>query len=542
MNSPAEEPVPLHSPKSAVELRTITEDESGQRLDNYLMRVFKTVPRTRVYRLLRKGEVRVNKKRVDAEYRLAAGDEVRLPPVKLDAATEPGRPSTSLLELIEKSVIFQDKNVMVLDKPAGVAVHGGSGMSFGVIEALRASRPRETLELVHRLDRDTSGCLLISRNRATLVSLHALIREGGIHKTYLALVSGSWQLGTKRIDAPLATDAREHGERHVRVNQGGKDSVSIFKPVQFFGSLATLMEVDIPTGRTHQIRVHSSFAGHPLLGDDKYGDRERNAVLKSHGLKRTFLHAQSVAFEWPGSGVPFHVSAPLPAELSAVIDEITPMKRKTSKGAARGSRGSAPSGFKAARPAGKAAVAGHSPAGRAPAPTLGSERPRQPQSSQVREWSSSPRARSGAPRPSSRAQAPRARVMGSRGDAPREFGAAPGESGSAPRVPSVARAASAAPRERRPPPARVKSTARRERGNVRAKKSAAPRETSRAPREQSRAPREPQARARTSRVEPRAPREAGMAPPRRPVPREKSWGPRTTGTGRGPRPARRPAR
>ena len=153
-------------------------------------------------------------------------------------------------------------------------------MSFGVIEALRASRPRETLELVHRLDRDTSGCLIIARDRSTLTALHALIRNGGMHKTYLALVAGSWQLGTKRIDAPLATDNREHGERHVRVAAAGKDSVSVFKPVQFFGSLATLMEVDIPTGRTHQIRVHASFAGHPLLGDDKYGDRARNADLK----------------------------------------------------------------------------------------------------------------------------------------------------------------------------------------------------------------------------------------------------------------------
>lgn len=335
MNTPTADPVRLHVPKSAVELRTITDEQAGQRIDNFLMRHFKTVPRSRVYRLLRKGEVRVNRKRVDAEYRVRVGDEVRLPPVRIDAGSEPGQPSTSLLELIEGAVIFQDRHVMVLDKPAGVAVHGGSGMSFGVIEALRASRPRETLELVHRLDRDTSGCLLIARDRATLVSLHALIRAGGIHKTYLALVSGSWQLGTKRIDAPLSTDSREHGERHVRVAQAGKDSVSVFKPVQFFGSLATLMEVDIPTGRTHQIRVHASFAGHPLLGDDKYGDRERNAELKQHGLKRTFLHAQSVAFEWPGSGVPFHVSAPLPSELSAVIDAITPMKRSAKHTAKR---------------------------------------------------------------------------------------------------------------------------------------------------------------------------------------------------------------
>lgn len=333
VDSPAAEPVRLHVPKSAVAMHTITPDEAGQRIDNFLMRHFKTVPRSRVYRLLRKGEVRVNRKRVDAQYRIAAGDEVRLPPVRIDASEDAGgrAPSTSLQGLIEESVIFQDKHVLVLDKPAGVAVHGGSGMSFGIIEALRASRPRETLELVHRLDRDTSGCLVVARDRPTLTGLHALIRNGGMHKTYLALVSGSWQLGTKRVDAPLATDNRQHGERHVRVAAAGKNSVSVFKPVQFFGSLATLMEVDIPTGRTHQIRVHASFAGHPLLGDDKYGDRERNAELKHHGLKRTFLHAQSVAFEWPGSGVPFHVSAPLPADLSAVLDAITTIKRKAPK-------------------------------------------------------------------------------------------------------------------------------------------------------------------------------------------------------------------
>jgi 23S rRNA pseudouridine955/2504/2580 synthase len=315
-------------PKSAVERRTITEQDAGQRIDNLLMRHFKTVPRSHVYRLLRKGEVRVNRKRVDAQYRVLAGDEVRLPPVRIEPSSEPGRPSSSLQELIERAVIFQDKHLLVIDKPAGVAVHGGSGMSHGVIEALRASRPRETLELVHRLDRDTSGCLVVARDRATLTSLHALIRQSGVHKTYLGLVSGSWQLGTKRIDAPLATDDRRHGERHVRVAAAGKDSVSVFKPVQFFGSLATLMEIDIPTGRTHQIRVHAAFAGHPLLGDDKYGERERNAELKQHGLRRIFLHAHSIAFEWPGTGVPFHVSAPLPAELAAVLDGIAVKKRK----------------------------------------------------------------------------------------------------------------------------------------------------------------------------------------------------------------------
>ena len=328
---PREPAPPPKGPKSAVELRTISTEEAGQRIDNFLMRHFSRVPRSRVYRLLRKGEVRVNRKRVDAEYRIVAGDEVRLPPVRIDRTEEPGRPSTRLQELIERAVIFQDKHLLVIDKPSGVAVHGGSGMSFGVIEALRASRPRESLELVHRLDRDTSGCLCVARDRATLVALHALIRDGGMHKTYLALVSGSWQLGTKRIDAPLATDERRQGERHVRVAAAGKESVSVFKPVQFFGKLATLMQVDIPTGRTHQIRVHAAYAEHPLLGDDKYGDRERNAEFKRLGLKRIFLHAQSVAFDWPGSGVPFHASAPLPDDLSAVLDAIAVTKRKTSR-------------------------------------------------------------------------------------------------------------------------------------------------------------------------------------------------------------------
>jgi 23S rRNA pseudouridine955/2504/2580 synthase len=334
MNTPTTEPHHVPGPKSPLTIRTISADEAGQRIDNFLIRHFKTVPRSRVYRLLRKGEVRVNRKRIDAEYRIQEGDEVRLPPVRIDAADEPSRPSTSLTDLVARSIVFQDKHLLVLDKPPGVAVHGGSGMSFGVIECLRASRPRETLELVHRLDRETSGCLLIARDRTTLTALHALIRDGGMHKTYMALVAGSWQLGTKRIDAPLATNTRQHGERHVRVAAAGKDSVSIFKPLQFFGPLATLMEVDIPTGRTHQIRVHASFAGHPLLGDDKYGDRARNAELKQQGLQRTFLHAQSIAFDWPGTGVPFHISAPLPPDLAAVLDAITPMKRKSERAAA----------------------------------------------------------------------------------------------------------------------------------------------------------------------------------------------------------------
>lgn len=322
--------------RSALTLHTVTEQEASQRIDNFLLRHFKSVPRSRVYRLLRRGEVRVNRRRVGADYRLCAGDEVRLPPVRLEASEGPVQPSSSLTALIERSVIHADRHLLVIDKPSGVAVHGGSGLSFGVIEALRASRPEESLELVHRLDRDTSGCLAIARDRPTLTALHALIRAGAVHKTYLALVAGAWQLGEKRIDAPLATDERRHGERHVRVAAAGKGSVSVFRPVQFFGPLATLMEVDIPTGRTHQIRVHAAHAGHPLLGDDKYGDRARNAELAAYGLKRIFLHAHSLAFDWPGSGVPFHVSAPLPQELRAVLDRLPQRRSRRAPRAARG--------------------------------------------------------------------------------------------------------------------------------------------------------------------------------------------------------------
>ena len=300
---------------------TVEPIEAGRRLDQVLHGRLPQFSRSRIQEWIRQALVLVDGAPRRASSLVRAGETIDVQP----AAAPPLRASP---EDIPLAVLYEDSDLVAIDKPAGVAVHGGSGMSFGVIEALRASRPRETLELVHRLDRDTSGCLLIARDRATLTSLHALIRNGGMHKTYLALVAGSWQLGTKRIDAPLATDNRQHGERHVRIAAAGKDSVSVFKPVQFFGPLATLMEVDIPTGRTHQIRVHAAFAGHPLLGDDKYGDRTRNAEFRRLGLKRTFLHAQSVAFEWPGSGVPFHVSAPLPKELSMLLDAIAPVKRK----------------------------------------------------------------------------------------------------------------------------------------------------------------------------------------------------------------------
>jgi 23S rRNA pseudouridine955/2504/2580 synthase len=234
---------------------------------------------------------------------------------------EPGRPTPDLLTRIQAAVVHEDKRLLVLDKPAGVAVHGGSGVSSGVIEALRALRPEESLELVHRLDRDTSGCLLVARDSATLRTLHALLREDGFEKRYLALLRGRWELGEKRIDVPLRTDTRVGGERTVRADASGKPSTSRFRPVQFFGRMATLVEVQLDTGRTHQIRVHAAHAGHPVAGDAKYGDAAFNRELRAFGLTRMFLHASSLGFSWPQGGQ-FSVNAPLPPELAAVLDQL----------------------------------------------------------------------------------------------------------------------------------------------------------------------------------------------------------------------------
>jgi 23S rRNA pseudouridine955/2504/2580 synthase len=307
--------------RPAVRLLEVTEEQAGQRLDNFVHRLLGDLPRSRIYRVIRKGEVRVNGHRAGPDTRLQAHDKVRIPPVRLRPAAEVGQPSSQLLETIRNAIVYSDDNLLVVDKPSGVAVHGGSGISFGAIEALRALRPGETLELVHRLDRDTSGVLLIARNTATLRVVHALLREGAFEKRYLALVQGKWELGRKRIDIPLRTDIRVGGERTVKADASGKPSLSEFRPVQFFGKRATLMEVTIFTGRTHQIRVHAQHAGHPVAGDEKYGDEEFNAQMKAVGLNRMFLHAQSVSFQWPNAGE-FSVNTPLPPELAATIDRL----------------------------------------------------------------------------------------------------------------------------------------------------------------------------------------------------------------------------
>ncbi|HSD74605.1 MAG TPA: RluA family pseudouridine synthase [Steroidobacteraceae bacterium] len=300
----------------------VTAAQAGQRIDNFLLRQFKSVPRSRVYRLLRRGEVRVNGRRARPDYRLAQGDRLRLPPVRTGAPAVEARVPDALIERLRRAIVHEDADLLVINKPAGLAVHGGSGLSFGVIEALRAARPDESLELVHRLDRETSGCLLVARRRSALRTLHDLLREGAVEKRYLALVAGHWTLGHKRIDVPLKTRQLQGGERVVKPHAAGKSSATDFRPVQFFGKRATLLEATLETGRTHQIRVHAAYAGHPVAGDDKYGDRDCNESLRRLGLDRMFLHAQTVSFVWPATGVEFTASVPLDDELKAVLDRL----------------------------------------------------------------------------------------------------------------------------------------------------------------------------------------------------------------------------
>jgi len=296
--------------------------DDGQRIDNYLLRVLKGVPRSHVYRLLRRGEVRINGRRTKPERRLEEGDVVRLPPVRMAPDERPRQVPVPLRAAVRAAIVYEDERILALDKPAGLAAHGGSGLAFGVIETLRADRPGAELELVHRLDRDTSGVLVVAKDRGSLRILHALLRDGAVSKRYLALVSGRWTLGRKRIDAPLKTNLKQGGERVVKVHEEGKEAASTFKPVRGFGSRATLVEVEIHTGRTHQIRVHAAYAGHPVAGDEKYGDREFNARMKAAGLRRMFLHAQEMAFTWPDTGSKCRIVAALPADLNAVLEEL----------------------------------------------------------------------------------------------------------------------------------------------------------------------------------------------------------------------------
>ncbi len=293
-------------------------NRDGQRVDNALSALLKGVPRSLIYRLVRKGQVRVNGKRVKPDTRLRLGDTLRVPPVRV-AERDASAPPSGRAQALNETVIFEDKHFLVIDKPSGIASHGGSGVDFGVIELLRAARPDESLELVHRLDRETSGVLVLARSRAGLTGLQALIREGKTTKQYLALLTGRPARAKFDVNVPLRKSVLQGGERMVRVTEGGKPSLSFFRQVERYAD-ASLMEVTLDTGRTHQIRVHAAHVGHPVVGDTKYGEREVNQRFRELGLKRLFLHAAHFAFEFGGKAYGF--SAPLPPELSAVLDAL----------------------------------------------------------------------------------------------------------------------------------------------------------------------------------------------------------------------------
>lgn len=294
----------------------------GQRIDNFLLNILKGVPRSYIYRILRKGEVRVNKGRIKARYRLQAGDLVRIPPVRVAEKQAPGKPDKRTLERLEQAVLFEDKRLIVLNKTSGLAVHGGSGLNYGVIEALRVLRPDERqLELVHRLDRDTSGCLLIAKKRSALRRLHELLRDNRVDKRYLALVAGKWRQDKVDVNAPLLKNTLQGGERVVRVDPRGKEARTLFHVVERFAD-CTLVEAKLMTGRTHQIRVHAAHLGTPILGDEKYGDADASRAMKERGLKRLFLHARLLRFRIPDDKQDLVIKAPLEPALEKLLEDL----------------------------------------------------------------------------------------------------------------------------------------------------------------------------------------------------------------------------
>jgi 23S rRNA pseudouridine955/2504/2580 synthase len=297
----------------------IDAESAGQRLDNYLRRQLPGVPKSRLHRLLRRGEVRINGGRVRGDYRLRPGDEVRIPPARI---RQPGdSPSAGHAASIAERVIFEDRRLLVIDKPSGTAVHGGSGVSHGVIELLRFARPDLTeLELVHRLDRETSGCLVLAKKRSALRDLHEKFREGQVEKNYLGLVAGDWQSGDRLIEAPLYVQHRQGGERHVVVRDDGKPAATRLRLARRCGEFS-LLQCQPLSGRTHQIRVHAAFCGHPLVIDERYGEIDANARARSLGLKRLFLHAQSISFP-DASGNEQHFTAALAADLDSFLLQL----------------------------------------------------------------------------------------------------------------------------------------------------------------------------------------------------------------------------
>lgn len=307
--------------KPAARLLRVESGYQGQRIDNFLLNLLKGVPRSYVYRIIRRGEVRVNKGRKSAGYRIQADDLVRIPPVRL-VPREAAQPDNRLLQRLEPAILYRDDRILVLNKESGLAVHGGSGLNFGAIEAVRALfQDERELELVHRLDRDTSGCLLISRRRSALRILHELWRNNRIDKRYLALVAGSWSSDRVEVEQPLRKNTLKSGERVVRVDPRGKPALTRFEVLRRFDQ-CMLVEARPVTGRTHQIRVHAAHLGSPILGDEKYGDNGRNRRLRALGLRRLFLHAASLRFRWPESASDTLVSAPLEAALQTLLEGL----------------------------------------------------------------------------------------------------------------------------------------------------------------------------------------------------------------------------
>lgn len=302
-----------------VQLIEISEDLSDQRLDNFLISRLKGVPKSRIYRIVRKGEVRVNKGRVDVKYRLVTGDIVRIPPVRVAERSEVSYVPQGLQAALQQGVLFEDEGFLVINKPAGFAVHGGSGVSSGIIEGLRLLRPEaHFLELVHRLDKDTSGCLMIAKKRSALKLLHDLFRENNIHKTYMALLAGQWGRKKLIVTAPLLKNSGKGGERIVVISQAGKEAETLFRRLKLFND-STLVEASPKTGRTHQIRVHAASLGHPIIGDDRYGRDDINQKFKARGYKRMFLHAEKLKFQHPVTGEPLTILAPLPQQLNDLL-------------------------------------------------------------------------------------------------------------------------------------------------------------------------------------------------------------------------------
>lgn len=309
-----------------VQFVEIDEHHEGQRLDNYLIGLLKGVPKTHIYRIIRKGEVRINKGRVRQTTRLKVGDLVRLPPIKMGVNRE-HTIDVKRLQYLHNTVLFEDDSLIILNKPSGLAVHAGSGIRVGVIEAIRALRTDLAyVELVHRLDRETSGCLVLAKKASALKALQVDFvqnsrKQSRLHKHYLALVKGSWKYGERRIEKALNTEARKHGERTVCLDRHGSYACSIVKPIKT-SQLASLVEVKLLTGRTHQVRVHCMSENHPLAGDQRYGDPLFNKDMSSKGLKRLFLHASRLVIHHPQTGQKMEFEAPLPTQLEQLLDSL----------------------------------------------------------------------------------------------------------------------------------------------------------------------------------------------------------------------------